>query len=421
LSIAFSFIHTADLHLDSPFKGLCRDNEELGNILKESTFKAFKNIVDQAIFKKVDFILIAGDIFENNIKSLAAQIYFFRELERLNEAGIRAYLAYGNHDPSINWNSAFKYPSLTTALNNEIESISIINNNNEIIATLHGLSFSKANVTENLVKNFPNKNDNLFNIGLLHCNVGSNTEHNLYAPCSIEDLKSKRYDYWALGHIHKHQILCETNPLSIYCGTPQGRTSKESGNHGCFYIQVDSFGNIKKEFIETDVVRWKKLSISIENIDNMNDLAKIIDSEINTLKIDNGNIIALLINLIITGRSTLYKELMNEEEVYNYVNEIISASADNPKVYIQKFEIKSRLPIDIDKLKANDDFIAYLINLIQAANTQEISSKLNEDLDTLLNNATLKKYFIDDLSADFNLPLNDIEDRCLELFCRNEI
>lgn len=405
----FSFIHTSDLHLDSPFQGLCRLDPQLGKICIRSTFEAYNNIINQAIDRNVDFVLIAGDSFDRTNKSLAAQREFFKGLEKLDKAGIKTFMTHGNHDPSGDRKSVFKEPVSTKIFSsNNTESVEVLNSQNEVIAIIHGLSFKHKIFNENPINSFPQQKDDYFNIGLLHCNVGSNSEHDNYAPCSIVDLKNTGYDYWALGHIHKPQIINDDNSTIIYCGTPQGRSSKEINEHGCYLVKVDNNGKIEREFITTDIIRWQNLVIDISSAEDMNSLATLIEQGIDGLSEINSDIEALLVNLTLIGDNILHKELTNKDDVLNFVTQSLSTTH---KIYIQKLEIKSRMPIDVESLKSSENFIAYLLNLMEDGTiNQEVFNKVYEEL-----KPALSGYYSKDNMNPKEI-LDEVQNRCLELF-----
>ena len=74
-------------------------------------------------------------------------------------------------------------------------------------------SYPAQHIWTNLAQKFPKRENNeVFTIGLLHCMVGSSTEHDPYAACTMQDLKDLDYDYWTLGHIHVPSVINETYP-----------------------------------------------------------------------------------------------------------------------------------------------------------------------------------------------------------------
>ena len=190
---ALSFVHTADLHLDSPFKGISEINSEISLQLTEATFVAFNKIIDLCIEKQVDFLLIIGDVYDGADRSLRAQLRFRDGLNKLSEAGIKAYVVHGNHDPLAGWSANLDWPENVHIFSGEsVEKVSFEKDGKEI-AQIYGISHRKRDIKTNLALEFPEKTGNPpFTIGMLHCNVGSDTGHEPYAPCMLEDLISKK-------------------------------------------------------------------------------------------------------------------------------------------------------------------------------------------------------------------------------------
>ncbi|MFC1953903.1 exonuclease SbcCD subunit D, partial [Chloroflexota bacterium] len=203
----FTFIHCADLHLGTPFRGLSELNPDLGEELYKSTYAAFDNIVQLAITEKVDCVLIAGDVYDSEDKSLKAQLKFRDNLARLSEEGIHTYIAHGNHDPLSGWAAKLDLPERVFVFpGDKVESIAF-QEGDETIATISGISFPKRDIHENLSLQFTPEKEKVPHVGILHTNVGASTGHEPYAPCNTEDLGKSGMDYWALGHVHQGRIL----------------------------------------------------------------------------------------------------------------------------------------------------------------------------------------------------------------------
>ncbi|MBT5550192.1 MAG: DNA repair exonuclease, partial [Nitrospina sp.] len=237
---AFRFIHCSDLHIDSPFKGLASQVPSLTDRLRESTFQAFNKIVKLALEEKVDAVLIAGDIFDGADRSLQAQLKFRRGLLELSQGGIPSFIVHGNHDPSHSWSHTLDWPESTTIFPvNKVERIPVIKDG-ETLAWIYGISYPQKEVNDNLALKFKKDQEQGFAIGLLHANVGQQPGHDNYAPCSLQDLISRDFDYWALGHIHEFKVLREDNPCIVYSGNTQARHLNETGPKGCCLVTLNS-------------------------------------------------------------------------------------------------------------------------------------------------------------------------------------
>ncbi|WP_252504100.1 DNA repair exonuclease [Sporosarcina sp. Marseille-Q4943] len=262
------FIHTADLHLDSPFKGMTGLPPTRLNELRESTFTAFNRLIDYAVETSPDFLLIVGDIYDGEDRSLRAQRKFQEGMEKLHEAGIPVYITYGNHDHlSGNW-TRFELPPNVHEFSGEVEEVSLTVRGLDVV--LHGFSYPNRHVREEMISNYPVASDNYsFHIGLLHGSIAGNDTHAVYSPFTIGELQSKHYDYWALGHIHLRQQLSEDPPI-VYPGNIQGRHRNESGEKGFYEVELSKSGAVLS-FVRTSAVHFGKVQIPCVNIRHANE------------------------------------------------------------------------------------------------------------------------------------------------------
>lgn len=278
------FIHAADLHLDSPFKGLNDVPENYRNKILDSTFQSLRNIVYLAVHKQVDFVLFAGDIFDIEDRSVKAQVTFKREMERLLEENIAVYLIHGNHDSIANKSAFLDFPQNVYVFDEEVETVEYKTASNEIIS-ITGFSYNERHIYERMIKNYPRKNSaSDYHIGLLHGSLeGASTVHGQYAPFSISEIKQLHYDYFALGHIHLRQQLHPSIP-AYYSGNTQGRHRNETGNKGCYLIESHENRLIPK-FVETASINWENLFIDVSEKRELNSIFQKIEEEINKLEI----------------------------------------------------------------------------------------------------------------------------------------
>ncbi|TLM77499.1 MAG: DNA repair exonuclease, partial [Actinobacteria bacterium] len=255
-----TFIHTADLHLDAPFQGIGAASERVGRALAEATYEAFRRVVDTALERGVDFVVIAGDAYNSRDKSLRAQFRFREQMLRLAEKDIAVFVAQGNHDPASGWSAGLALPeNVHVFAHDRVERLELTLDG-EVAAVLYGRSFSKAAETENFSAGYRREGSDPIAVGVLHANVGSNSEYDPYAPATLEDLRAGRMDYWALGHIHKQEVLAR-DPWVVYAGSPQGLNPKETGPHGCLLVSVSRGGAVELEHVETAPVAWARLEL----------------------------------------------------------------------------------------------------------------------------------------------------------------
>lgn len=263
------FIHTADLHLDSPFLGL-KNNvlpNELWAKIHQSTFDSFGKIIDAAIEQQVDFVLLVGDLFDREERSVAADAFLIDQLGRLDANGIEAFVSFGNHDYSTSSPDSFGYPKNTQVFGNQVQTKKYTLANGEVVA-VSGFSFDKQWITQPMIQNYPQAvSDATWNIGMLHGSLSTlNSPEANYAPFTLSELEEKGYDYWALGHIHKRQSLNDQGTIN-YSGNTQGRHINESGEKG--YLLVSSEGRqLKAEFKPTAPIIWDRVDISLADLDS---------------------------------------------------------------------------------------------------------------------------------------------------------
>ncbi|RST75572.1 DNA repair exonuclease [Siminovitchia acidinfaciens] len=258
------FIHTADLHLDSPFLGLGHLPEKLFKRLQESTFSAFERVVDAAIEKNVDFILVAGDLFDGEDRSIKAQARLRRQLQRLKEKDIIAFITHGNHDHMAGDWIKLDMPENVYVFGEQPDAYHFTAKNG-VTVHVYGFSYPERHVFARKIEEFEKKPGADLNIAMLHgSEEGQAGAHQPYAPFTVHELLQKEMDYWALGHIHKKRIL-HSDPYIIYPGNTQGRHRKEEGEKGCYFVSMTKEVRAELEFIETADIRWESVQIHLED------------------------------------------------------------------------------------------------------------------------------------------------------------
>ncbi|WP_226576700.1 metallophosphoesterase family protein [Halobacillus litoralis] len=238
------FIHSADLHIDSLFKTKGNLPEMLLEKLRASTFEAFERLIDLCIDQKVDFLLISGDLYNEEIRSLKAQVHLRRGFERLNEQDIQVYLSYGNHDYIKGSKYPIEFPeNVHVFLTHDVAYFPYVREG-ETRAHVYGFSYEKREVRERKATEYRKTEGADLHIAMLHGSIETNTDHDVYAPFSLGELKSLGMDYWALGHIHKRQVLSEDPPV-VYPGNIQGRSRKELGGKGVYLVEEHKEGLLR--------------------------------------------------------------------------------------------------------------------------------------------------------------------------------
>ena len=257
-----SFIHAADLHLDSPMAGLKTLPNSIFKRIRESTFQALKKLTDAAIEREVDFVILAGDLFDGEDRSIKAQSRLQNEMLRLKKHEIPVYAVHGNHDHLGGTWVKLEMPENVIVFSREVE-VKTLQTKSGAIVHLYGFSYPKRHVLERKITEYQPVAGADFHIGILHGNLAGTTEHGNYAPFTVKELLEKPFDYWALGHIHKRAILV-ANPPIVYPGNIQGKSRKETGEKGCYCVTMTSL-ETKLEWIETAPIIWETASIDVQN------------------------------------------------------------------------------------------------------------------------------------------------------------
>jgi DNA repair exonuclease SbcCD nuclease subunit len=300
------FVHASDLHLDSPLRcAFAPPSAE--RALKEATFRAFANVVDLCLREKVDFLLLAGDLFDAKERSLKARLFLREQLHRLHEAKIPSFLVHGNHDPLSGDEGRVALPSSAKIFGAEWEEVPLFRGD-ELLCRIQGISYPDERMAENLTRRFRRQGPELA-IGLLHANLGGCEAHENYSPCTMADLADAGLDYWALGHVHtraEHDI--EGGGVAVYPGNPQGRHIRETGERGCMLVEVTGRKCVRT-FVPVDAVRWHSECISIEGLSQLDELIVRADEHIRQTCADASRL--HLLRLTLEGRGALHREVQS--------------------------------------------------------------------------------------------------------------
>jgi len=253
----FRFVHAADLHLDSPMRGLSARQPHLAALFGEATRKAFIALVDRTIAIEAAFLVIAGDVYDGDWKDHGTGLFFLGQLARLTRAGIPVYMIRGNHDAESLISRSLTLPEnvhLFGSRKAETREIAALR------VALHGRSFAEREVAENIALAYPPAKPGWLNIGILHTSLDGRPDHAPYAPCSVADLRAKGYDYWALGHVHAFETVA-SDPFIVFPGNLQGRQIRETGAKGAVLVEVAD-GHVETVSpLIVDVARWARLTV----------------------------------------------------------------------------------------------------------------------------------------------------------------
>ncbi len=339
------FIHAADLHLDSALRGLERYDGAPVDKIRQATRSALRNLVQLAIDERVAFVLLAGDIYDGDWKDYHTGLFFLSEMRHLREAAIPVYLITGNHDAANRMTRTLRLPDSVTMLSADEPQTELLT---DAGVAIHGQGFAHAAVTDDLSLAYPEARRDFFNIGLLHTSATGREGHERYAPCTIDGLRSKAYDYWALGHVHKREMLCE-DPVIAFPGNIQGRHIRESGAKGCLLVTVDD-DQTKVEFKPLDILRWERLCV--EAIE-ASDADTVVDKTANSLAgLCQVHDVPMAVRVEIEGPTPAHEQLHAEPQ--RWLNELRSRSFGlGSDVWIEQLKLKTSPPRDAHSLPSD--------------------------------------------------------------------
>lgn len=354
----FKFIHAADLHIESPYKGVSKLNDALGHALVEHGIKAYESLIELALNEEVDFVLIAGDSFDSESGSLSAQYRFVRGLEKLVQANIPVFIICGNHDPLNSWSDHLKLPENVVLFGPDEVQQKSVNKEGKTIAEIYGVSFGQKEEYENLAKQFKRNDTAPFSIGLLHGTIAGNEAHTPYCPFDMDTLRSSNLDYWALGHIHKRAILSEENPTVVYPGNIQGRHFNETGVKGCSLVSVDHGKIVDHSFEALSNVVYDYVDVNIDGCESLSEFTTALDG----VKDDLDKAKSYLLRLRLKGKTELHSTFSDHEEMESLMDEINNQNNYRQRfVFIDKCINETRPQIDLEERKKSSDFIADLL------------------------------------------------------------
>ncbi|HYV47388.1 MAG TPA: DNA repair exonuclease [Myxococcaceae bacterium] len=270
----FTFVHAADLHLDSPLRSLSAA-EPLAGVLRAATFGAFERIVSLCLERKAELLVLSGDLFDARDRSVRARLALRAGLEALHQGGVRTFIVHGNHDPLTEDVRALALPPSVHVFGARWEEV-MVRREDAVLCRVQGISYPQEKMTSDLSHYFKRRGPEL-TIGALHCNLSAfpgHVHHANYAPCTPADLGDRGLDYWALGHVHNHgETELPGGGVAVYPGNPQGRHPKEAGPKGCVVVEVDGL-RTKRTFVPVDQVRWHEVPVDIASASTIDALVE---------------------------------------------------------------------------------------------------------------------------------------------------
>lgn len=363
----FRFIHAADFHLGSQLQKLEQYPGAPIEKIRGAPQRSVENIIDLAIERNVAALIIAGDILDGPWNDVRIGLWLVQQFRRLERANIRVFCIRGNHDAISVVRNAIQWPENVYEFSAEASTAPVL----DCGLAVHGQSFEKTKVTENLAAGYPSAVNGAFNLGVLHTSLTGSGAHDTYAPTDVATLRERGYQYWALGHIHTRSLNSHAEDFWVgFSGNTQGRNVRESGPKGCYLVDVSDRNIDSVEFIASDVARWSTIELDLTEIDSIGTLQEELRNRIEEAHLQNqGRVLAL--RVLLKGTTELHSLLGNPGKLSELSVQFRAYAAEMSDVWMEK-TIVATLPVASARV-------------IQEANAllteiQKVSAQLQEEL-----------------------------------------
>ena len=343
-------VHAADLHLDSPLRGLDRYPGAPVDRIRDASRRALENLVGACLAESVDLVLLAGDLFDGDWRDFRTGLFFASQMNRLRAADIPVVLVRGNHDAASRVSRQLVWPDNVVELPTEAPGSCVLE---RLGVAVHGQGFARPDVSEDLAARFPAPAAGLFNIGLLHTSADGRPGHAPYAPTRVATLVDRGYDYWALGHVHQREVLCEDPPI-LFPGNLQGRHVREVGPKGATFVAVERGRVARLEPRSFDVVRWDRCTVDATEAATAEEVvARCRDALAGA--VDRAEERLLAARLVLTGTTPVDGALRAEpgrwaEEIHEAAREL-----GDEVVWVERVVLDTRPHLDLDEVARRQD------------------------------------------------------------------
>lgn len=377
---SFRFFHAADIHLDSPLRGLAGQEGNAVARVRTATREALDMLVGLAIEEQVDFLIFAGDLYDGDWRDYNTGLFFAKQMGRLKKKGIPVYLLHGNHDAESQITRRLELPDNVHVFGTRKPETFALD---ELKVALHGQSFRQRDITENLVPDYPAPVSGAFNIGVLHTGLGGMGGHENYAPCAMEDLINKGYNYWALGHVHKASVL-HKKPHVVFPGNLQGRHARETGAKGASLVTVEDGDIVELTTVPCDVVRWAVLPVSLADAERFGDVIDRIHDAVEAAVTEaDGRLLAC--RIVLQGRTAVHEQLIASEVRMLAEARAGALGLGDEVAWVEKVVINTQPEVDAETLAEREDAIGELQRLLQEATGDDaLLAQIEDDIGKLV-------------------------------------
>lgn len=373
---SFRFLHAADIHLDSPLRGLAGQEGSAAERIRTATREAFELLVGRAIAEQVDFVVIAGDLYDGDWRDYRTGLSFSAQMGRLNEAGIPVFLLHGNHDAQSQITRRLELPGNVRVFGTRAPATFLLEH---IGVALHGQSFAQRETRDNLVPGYPEPVAGAFNIGVLHTGLGGMGGHENYAPCALAELIAKGYAYWALGHVHQFQVL-HRQPHVVFPGNLQGRHIRETGPKGAALVSVEDGAVSEVAMIASDVVRWSLVPVAVDSAASVAEVLERVRAGLEASVADEADGRLLACRVLLRGRAPAHAQLVGAEEYLLAEARAIALGLGADLAWVERVKVATQPLAGAGALAARGDALGELQRLLEeAGDDPELLEQLGED------------------------------------------
>lgn len=356
----FKFIHAADIHLDSALRGLEFYEGAPVAEIRNATRRAFNHLIDIAMEEKVGFVLLAGDLYDGDWRDYNTGLYFIERMGRLRDVGIQVFVVAGNHDAASQITRRLRLPDNVTMFDTRRPQRIILD---KLDTAVYGQGFATRAVTEDLSQAYAQGDPQLFNIGLLHTCLDGKPGHEPYAPCKIDGLCSKGYQYWALGHVHTREEV-SIDPWIVFPGNTQGRHVRETGPKGCTLVTVDNLEVQAAEHRDLDVLRWSLCEVDAAGCETLDEIYERTRAALQQ-EVDAAAGRPVAARLVLQGSCPVHARLHSEIAYWTQEFRALATSLDGAGVWLEKVCVNTRPLAAAEETLARDDALSGLLRAIR--------------------------------------------------------
>jgi exonuclease SbcD len=355
-------VHAADLHIDSPLRGLSRYEGAPVDLLRNATRRALENLVELCIQEEAGLLLLAGDIFDGDWRDYATGLFFAAQMARLRRAGVRVALVRGNHDAASQISRELRLPDNVHELPTKKPGSLVFE---DLGVAVHGQGFAAREVREDLAARYPQPLASLFNIGLLHTSLGGRPGHATYAPSTIDVLRARGYDYWALGHVHAREVVCE-EPLIVFPGNLQGRHARETGAKGATLIALQDgrIADVRHEPL--DVVRFCVCQVDLSSAHDAHDAVELTRARLSEhAREAAGRLLAA--RVVLRGATRAHAQLMRDDERWLPQFQACALDVAEGAIWLEAVHVRTSGVESAARSAERDDAIGQLVAALDGA------------------------------------------------------